>query len=144
MMAAAMAAELSAFRGAILSFKDDPGVTSSADSHVHFEDGLLVVEDGHVARVGPAEALLATLPKGTPVTDHRGRLLMPGFVDAHVHYAQTDVIASGGGSLLGWLEREGYSVNVYSGAHLPVMKEIVDAQAGVRRCEFLQDVFDDG
>jgi len=24
------------------------------------------------------------------------------------------------------------------------LKEIVDAQAGVRRCEFLQDVFDDG
>ena len=90
-----MAAELSAFRGAILSFKDDPGVTSPCDSHVHFEDGLLVVEDGRVARVGPAEALLPTLPRGTPVTDHRGRLLMPGFVDAHVHYAQTDVIASG-------------------------------------------------
>jgi guanine deaminase len=100
-----MAAELAAFRGAILSFKDDPGVASSADSHVHFEDGLLVVENGRVARVGPAEALLATLPKGTPVTDHRGRMLMPGFVDAHVHYAQTDVIASGGGTLLGWLER---------------------------------------
>ena len=57
---------------------------------------LLVVEDGHVERAGPAEALLATLPRGTPVTDHRGKLLMPGFVDAHIHYAQTDVIASGG------------------------------------------------
>ncbi|APV50988.1 guanine deaminase [Betaproteobacteria bacterium GR16-43] len=100
-----MAAESSAFRGAILYFRDDPGSASAADSHVYLEDGLLVVEDGHVVRAGPAEALLASLPKGTPVTDRRGLLLMPGFVDAHVHYAQTDVIASGGGTLLDWLER---------------------------------------
>ncbi|QJR15276.1 guanine deaminase [Usitatibacter palustris] len=100
-----MAAELTAFRGTILYFRDDPGVASPADSHVHIEDGLLVIENGHVARVGPAEPLLAALPKGTPVTDHRGMLLMPGFIDAHVHYAQTDVIASGGGTLLNWLEQ---------------------------------------
>ena len=37
--------------------------------------------------------------------DHRGRLLLPGFVDTHVHSVQLDVIASYGTELLDWLER---------------------------------------
>src|SRR6185312_7482600 len=34
---------------------------------------------------------------------HRGKLIVPGFVDTHVHYAQVDVIASYGRQLLDWL-----------------------------------------
>ena len=37
--------------------------------------------------------------------DHRGRLILPGFVDTHVHSPQLDVIASYGSELLDWLER---------------------------------------
>jgi len=40
-----------------------------------------------------------------PVIDHGNRLIMPGFIDAHIHYPQADVIASGGRNLLDWLER---------------------------------------
>lgn len=91
-----------AFRGAILTFAGDPG--SGAGGCEHFEDGLLVVDAGRVARVGPAAELLATLPPEVPVTDRRGDLILPGFVDAHIHYAQTDVIASPGRNVLDWLE----------------------------------------
>jgi guanine deaminase len=35
----------------------------------------------------------------------RARLIVPGFVDAHVHYPQTDRIAAHGEQLLEWLER---------------------------------------
>jgi guanine deaminase len=38
-----------------------------------------------------------------PVIDYRGKILMPGFIDAHVHYPQVDVIASYGAQLLDWL-----------------------------------------
>jgi guanine deaminase len=100
-----MSADVRAIRGGILHFRDDPGRASTPDSHEYLEDGLLLVENGRIARRGPAEALLAALPKGIEVTDHRGRLILPGFVDAHVHYSQTDIIASGGGDLLNWLER---------------------------------------
>src|SRR5882672_457280 len=93
-----------AFRAAILHFRDDPGVASAADTFEYLEDGLLVVEDGRVARLGPAEPLLASLPRDTNVVDRRPALILPGFVDAHVHYAQTDVIASPGRGLLHWLE----------------------------------------
>jgi guanine deaminase len=97
-----------AFRAAILHFRDDPGVTSAASSFEYFADGLLIVEDGRVARVGPAEPLLASLPRATPVVDRRPALILPGFVDAHIHYAQTDVIASAGRNLLHWLEQYTY------------------------------------
>lgn len=93
-----------AHRGAILHFLRDPGGSADAGSYQHFEDGLLVVREGRVEAVGPAPALLAQLPAGVPVQEHRDGLIVPGFVDAHIHYSQTDVIASAGRHLLHWLE----------------------------------------
>ena len=92
---------LHAFRGELLSFSDDPRKGASGVHHI--EDGLLVVANGLVERTGTAAELLPTLPAGTPVTDCRGRLIMPGFIDAHIHYPQTDIIASHGRQLLDWL-----------------------------------------
>ena len=101
-----MGAELRAFRGAILHFRDDPGAgTPAPESFEYFEDGLLVVRDGRVEQVGPAEPLMAALPRGIEIVDRRGALILPAFVDAHIHYAQTDVIASEGRNVLDWLER---------------------------------------
>ena len=100
-----MAADLRAFRASILHFRKDPGAASASDSHEYFEDGVLVVDRGRVAQVGAADKVLANLPAGVEVVDHRPGLLLPGFVDAHVHYAQTDIIASGGRDVLHWLER---------------------------------------
>jgi len=74
----------------------------------HHADGILVVRDGRIAAAGDAAEVLPSLPPETQVTDHRGKLIMPGFVDTHVHYAQTDVIASYGAQLLDWLERYTY------------------------------------
>src|SRR5258708_38203759 len=99
------APELRAFRASILHFRDDPGLASAASSFEYFEDGLLVVEDGRVARVGPAQPLLASLPRAAQVLDRRPALILPGFVDTHIHYSQTDVIASAGRNVLHWLEQ---------------------------------------
>jgi len=97
-------APVAAYRGEILHFVGDPAVLGDA-AHRHHADGVLVVRDGKVAAAGAAEAVLPTLPPGAKVTDYRGKLIMPGFVDTHVHYAQTDIIASCGAQLLDWLER---------------------------------------
>ena len=93
-----------AFRGSILHFLDDPGDEGRESSFEFHEDGVLVVEDGHISKVGTAPELLPRLA-GVEVEDLRGRLLLPGFVDAHVHFVQTDIIASHGRRLLEWLER---------------------------------------
>ena len=94
---------LTAVRGEIVHFVADPA--QDARALEHFADGLLVVRDGHVAECGPATELLPRLPAGTAVADYRGKLILPGFVDTHVHYPQTDIIASHGEQLLEWLEK---------------------------------------
>jgi guanine deaminase len=91
-----------AFRGEILSVPEDPAL-AGAEAIRHFEDGLLVVEDGLVLACGPY-AELADRFADVPAERLDG-LIVPGFVDAHVHYPQIECIASHGEQLMQWLER---------------------------------------
>ena len=93
---------LQAYRGSLLHFLADPAF--SDESHDWHEDGLLIVADGKVQAAGAYAVLHATLPPGTEVHDYTGKLLMPGFIDTHLHYPQTDMIASPAEGLLPWLE----------------------------------------
>ncbi|MBV6322247.1 guanine deaminase [Duganella violaceipulchra] len=93
---------LQAYRGSLLHFVADPAF--SAQSHVWHEDGLLIVAGGKVQAAGDYAALRATLPPGAELHDYSGKLLLPGFIDTHVHYPQTDMIASPSEGLLPWLE----------------------------------------
>jgi guanine deaminase len=95
-------------RGQLLSFAADPGVIADDSSYLFYPDGAFIVDDGHIAALGPADSILAALPSGIPVVDHGRHLLLPGFIDTHIHYPQTDVIAAGGRQLLDWLEDHTY------------------------------------
>jgi len=98
-----MTHKLQAFRGALVDFVGDPNELGD-NACRSFADGVLVVRDGRVENIGPAHELLAQLPPEVNVIDYRGRLILPGFVDTHIHYAQTDMIGSYGEQLLAWLE----------------------------------------
>jgi guanine deaminase len=98
------AAALCAHRGAILHFRSDPGSHDDPGSFEFFDDGLLVIADGRVASLGPARELLPALPTDARLIEHGDSILLPGFVDTHVHYPQTDIVGSGGRQLLDWLE----------------------------------------
>jgi guanine deaminase len=102
----AFSAGCEAHRGALLHFLDDPGndPEPAAGSLAHFGDGLLVLLNGQVLAAGPAEDLLPQLSDGTPVTHWQGGLILPGFIDTHVHMPQLGVMASYGTQLLDWLE----------------------------------------
>jgi guanine deaminase len=91
-------------RGQLLSFVSDPGDGLDETSYRFHPDGAFLVDGGRIAALGPAESVLAALPDGVPVVDHGRHLLLPGFIDTHIHYPQTDVIAAGGRELLDWLE----------------------------------------
>ena len=86
--------------GQTLSFTANPFAegTSAARHHTH---GAVVIEDGLIAWVGPADQLDA--PPGATMTDYGDHLIMAGFVDAHMHYPQTAIIASWGKRLIDWL-----------------------------------------
>jgi len=92
-------------RGEVLDFKADPGFATAAQAvGVRYRpDHLLLLQGQAIAQVLPADQ---PLPEGwaqVPVQDHRGRLILPGFIDTHVHCPQLDVIASFGAELLDWL-----------------------------------------
>ncbi|OWW20909.1 guanine deaminase [Noviherbaspirillum denitrificans] len=91
-----------AYRASILHFTADPAFND--DAYAWHEDGLLVIEDGRVKAAGDHAQLHKDLPQGTVVHDYRGKLIVPGFIDTHVHYPQTDMIASPAPGLLPWLD----------------------------------------
>jgi guanine deaminase len=87
------------------------------------------VVDGHVERIGPADALLDALPADLTVEDHSGKLIVPGFVDTHIHYPQTDMIAAYGEQLLEWL-------NTYT---FPTERRFADPDHATEVAEFFLD-----
>jgi guanine deaminase len=103
-MTKAGASGTTAYRGQVLHFLDDPDVAGER-AYAYHAEGALVVRDGRVVEAGDWSAVSASLPAGTRVVGCEGHLLLPGFVDTHVHYPQSDVIASYGEQLLEWLER---------------------------------------
>jgi len=94
-----------ALRASILHCLEDPGDDSRESAYEYLEDGLLLVNDGHVVKTGDATQLLNELPADTPVVDHTGKLIVPGFIDCHVHFPQLDIIGSYGAQLLDWLNQ---------------------------------------
>jgi len=103
MIATNSQSSLTVYRSAIVHCLDDPGDNNNQAVEC-FDDALLVLRDGHVEAIGPASELLPELAEDTVVHDYRGHLIMPGFIDTHIHYSQTDIIASYGKQLLEWLE----------------------------------------
>jgi len=95
---------MEAFRAELLHFIDDPDRVAESESYRHYPDGLLIVEDGKVRAAGSAGELLPSLPAGTPITEYPDSLITPGFVDTHIHYPQTEIVAAYGEQLLEWLE----------------------------------------
>lgn len=93
-----------AYRAALLHCLADPHEVGLDAACQYFADGLLVVAAGKVAQIGDAAELLPQLPAGVPVSEYRDALIVPGFVDTHIHFPQVGVIGSCGAQLLDWLQ----------------------------------------
>lgn len=96
---------LHAVRGSLFHCLRNPGHQADPAAVEYFEDGLLLIQDGYILEYGPAEDLLSKISTDTPVKDYSGKLILPGFIDSHIHYPQTDIIASHGTQLLEWLNK---------------------------------------
>ena len=93
----------SAIRGAFLSYTGNPFKEEVASTYRHESDGLIVIDDGKITYAGPYAP--GRIPAGVTPEHHRDGLIVPGFIDAHVHYPQTPMIGAYGKQLLDWLNQ---------------------------------------
>jgi len=89
-------------RGRTLTFTREPQGPDDTAAFNYIEDGALIVDGGIIEAIGSYSQLK---PKAGDIeqVDHRPHLMMAGFIDAHLHFPQTQVIASWGAQLMDWL-----------------------------------------
>lgn len=115
-------------RGRILSFRTRPESVDDRAAYIYEADGGVLVRDGRIVAVGDFSTV-ARRAEGAKVIDHRPHLILPGFIDAHVHMPQMQVIASYGAELLDWL-------NTYT---FPEETKFRDSQHGRRIARLFLD-----
>ncbi len=89
-------------RGRVLSFREEPQGPDDTHAFIYIDEGALILSDGLIEAIGSYSELKAQAVGATEI-DHRPHLLMPGFIDTHLHFPQVQVIASWGAKLLDWL-----------------------------------------
>ena len=109
-------------RGRTLSFLRWPEAVDDRAAYAYEEDGGLLIRDGKIVAAGPYADVERQAGEGVKTIDHRPHLVLPGFIDAHAHFPQMQVIASYGAELLDWL-------NTYT---FPEETRFRDAQHGRR------------
>lgn len=90
-------------RGRLLTFHAEPTSLDDHAAYSYAEDGAVLVEDGVIIASGGFADLSKRAAPGHETIDHRPHLILPGFIDAHAHFPQMQVIASYGAELLDWL-----------------------------------------
>ncbi len=88
--------------GQTLGFAANPFEAPISEAARHRRRGAILVADGRIVAEDEADTLLAAHPD-IPRIDYGDALICAGFIDAHVHYPQTGIIASWGKRLIDWL-----------------------------------------
>ncbi|NKJ08376.1 guanine deaminase [Rhizobium sp. SG741] len=90
-------------RGRVLTFVSEPQGIDDAASYRYIEDGAVFVRNGKVVEIGSYGDIRKRAGANADVADHRPNLVLPGLIDTHLHFPQTQAIASYGAQLLEWL-----------------------------------------
>ena len=94
-----------ALRGSVVTFKDDPFKQPVNSCLTYIEDAIVVIEDGVISAVGPVSDSTPELNGNIYVEHYKDAIVIPGFIDCHVHYPQTEIIGAYGEQLIDWLTR---------------------------------------
>ncbi|WP_423186356.1 guanine deaminase [Alishewanella sp. d11] len=94
-----------AIRGSTLTFNDNPFAKPIKSCFKYEEDTIIVLQNGLISKIGPAADMLKTLPSDISIQHYRNALILPGFIDCHVHYPQTEIIGAYGKQLIDWLNK---------------------------------------
>ncbi|NGO52875.1 guanine deaminase [Allomesorhizobium camelthorni] len=92
-------------RGRTLTFLRWPDSTDDHAAYRYEEDGGLLLRGGKIIAAGAYADVASQAGEGAEKIDHRPHLVLPGFIDAHAHFPQMQVIASYGAELLDWLNK---------------------------------------
>ncbi|GAA0467440.1 guanine deaminase [Streptomyces olivaceiscleroticus] len=99
---------VTAVRGPLVRILADPFRAGSEEVLKYTADALLICADGRVTAAGEHAALRHRLPAGVTPVHYPDHVIVPGFVDAHVHGVQTAVMPASGADLAGWLEQRAF------------------------------------
>jgi guanine deaminase len=86
-------------RGRVVSFGEDPGGTTD-----HEKGAVAIGDDGRILWIGSSGSLPPVFQR-SPAEDYGECLVLPGFIDAHIHFPQYRMLAAPGKDLLDWLHR---------------------------------------
>ncbi len=91
-------------RGRFLDVAETIDCPSELEGNIrHIEDGLLLLRNGRIEWFGDWEEGKDTIPENCPIHHYADKLIVPGFVDSHIHYPQAEIVGAYGEQLLEWL-----------------------------------------
>ncbi len=94
-----------AIRGRFLDIQNTVAQAREIHDQVrYFEDGLLITQAGKIQWFGPWSEGQHHLPDQVEVQHYPDQLIVPGFIDTHIHYPQTEMMGAYGEQLLEWLD----------------------------------------
>ncbi|MBE0148191.1 guanine deaminase [Serratia sp. J2] len=97
---------IKAVRGSFLDITRTVQHPEEIEGHLRFiKDGLLIVRDGRVEWFGDWEEGHHQIPDSIRVRDYSGKMIVPGFIDTHIHYPQCEMVGAYGEQLLDWLNK---------------------------------------
>ena len=98
-----------AIRGPVLTFTGNPFTHGLEHTAVYEPDAIVAMANGLITDFGPAQQVLPRLPANTEIKNYgKDSLISAGFIDSHVHFPQTPMIAAHGEQLLDWLTNYTY------------------------------------
>ena len=99
-------AQMTAIRGPALTYTGDPFKSGLERTMVYEFDAIIAMADGKITHFGPARTTEGQLAPGTKMKNYgKDALISAGFIDSHVHFPQTPMIAAYGAQLLDWLNK---------------------------------------
>ncbi|WP_180181417.1 MULTISPECIES: guanine deaminase [Acinetobacter] len=125
-----------AIRGRFLDIQNTVAQARDIHDQVRYvEDGLVIIHEGKIQWFGPWQEGQSRLPTNAELKHYPDQLIVPGFIDTHIHFPQTEMVGAYGEQLLEWL-------NTYT---FPTEIQFQDASYSEKIAEFfVQELLKNG
>lgn len=125
-----------AIRGRFLDIQNTVAQARDIHDQVRYvEDGIVIIHEGKIQWFGPWQEGQSRLPTNAELQHYPDQLIVPGFIDTHIHFPQTEMVGAYGEQLLEWL-------NTYT---FPTEIQFQDASYSEKIAEFfVQELLKNG